>query len=379
MAGSSGRAQCIGLHGRDSMYRRKLRARQMAALCAVLFAAGALQWTLQHTIRKDGSAFLPTLTSLVLYWQTGRYGQLPDAAQEETALPAVQAPDEPETDPAPETQENTAPAPETPDEPTQVETGAAALQFSAQEADEIRIAGACSYPVDEAALLQQPLQLGLAQDAPQVLIVHTHTTEAYAKEAGQSYDTLVNARTLDEQYNMIRVGDAVAEVLRQNGIQVIHDTTVNDYPSYNGAYDRMKAIIEADLAQYPSIRMVLDIHRDAAADANGDPLPLTATFSGEDYAQVMLVVGTDEGGLPHPNWQQNLSCALKLQALMNRDWPGLCRDLDLRRERFNQNQTPGSLLVEFGTDGNTLSQALRSAEVFGQSLSQLLQAQLAGE
>ena len=141
----------------------------------------------------------------------------------------------------------------------------------------------------------------------------------------------------------------------------------------------MKAIIETDLAQYPSIRMVLDIHRDAAADANGDPLPLTATFSGEDYAQVMLVVGTDEGGLPHPNWQQNLSCALKLQALMNRDWPGLCRDLDLRRERFNQNQTPGSLLVEFGTDGNTLSQALRSAEVFGQSLSQLLQAQLAGE
>ena len=233
--------------------------------------------------------------------------------------------------------------------------------------------------MDEAALLQQPLQLGLAQDAPQVLIVHTHTTEAYAKEAGQSYDTLVNARTLDEQYNMIRVGDAVAEVLRQNGIQVIHDTTVNDYPSYNGAYDRMKAIIETNLAQYPSIRMVLDIHRDAAADANGDPLPLTATFSGEDYAQVMLVVGTDEGGLPHPNWQQNLSCALKLQALMNRDWPGLCRDLDLRRERFNQNQTPGSLLVEFGTDGNTLSQALRSAEVFGQSLSQLLQAQLADE
>ena len=219
----------------------------------------------------------------------------------------------------------------------------------------------------------------LGEDAPQVLIVHTHTTEAYAKEADQSYDTLVNARTLDEQYNMIRVGDAVAEVLRQNGIQVIHDTTVNDYPSYNGAYDRMKAIIETNLAQYPSIRMVLDIHRDAAADANGDPLPLTATFSGEDYAQVMLVVGTDEGGLPHPNWQQNLSCALKLQALMNRDWPGLCRDLDLRRERFNQNQTPGSLLVEFGTDGNTLSQALRSAEVFGQSLSQLLQAQLAGE
>lgn len=366
------------------MYRRKLRARQMAALCAVLFAAGALQWTMQHTIRKDQSAVLPTLASLVLYWQTGRYGQLPDSAQIDAAPPTVQAPDEPETDPAPEaqepeTQEPETSTPETPDEPIQAETGAAALQFSAQEADAIRIAGACSYSVDEAALLQQPLQLGLAQDAPQVLIVHTHTTEAYAKEADQTYDALANARTLDEQYNMIRVGEAVAEVLRQNGIQVIHDTTVNDYPSYNGAYDRMKAIIEADLAQYPSIRMVLDIHRDAAADANGDPLPLTAAFSGEDYAQVMLVVGTDEGGLPHPNWQQNLSCALKLQALMNRDWPGLCRDLDLRRERFNQNQTPGSLLVEFGTDGNTLSQALRSAEVFGQSLSQLLQAQLAGE
>ena len=132
------------------MYRRKLRTRQMAALCAVLFAAGVLQWTLQHTIRKDRSAVLPTLASLVLYWQTGRYGQLPDAVQIDAAPPAVQAPDELETDPAPEaqepeTQEPETSASETPDAPAQAETGAAALQFSAQEADAIRIAGACSY------------------------------------------------------------------------------------------------------------------------------------------------------------------------------------------------------------------------------------------
>ena len=171
---------------------------------------------------------------------------------------------------------------------------------------------------------------------------------------------------------MIRVGQQVAAVLEANGIGVVHETTVNDYPDYNGAYDRMKTIIEENLARYPSIQMVLDIHRDAAADENGDPLALTADYNGARYAQLMLVVGTDEGGLSHPNWQQNLSTALKLQALLERTHPGLCRNLNLRQERFNQNQTPCSLLIEFGTDGNTLSQALHSADALGSALSQLI-------
>ena len=142
--------------------------------------------------------------------------------------------------------------------------------------------------------------------------------------------------------------------------------------NYNGAYERMRQTIEGYLAAYPTIQMVLDLHRDAAEDAGGVPVALTAYPDGEACAELMLVVGTDEGGLPHPDWQENLANALKLQALLNRSAPGLCRDLDLRTERFNQHETPGSLLVEVGASGNTLAEALRSARILGNALVKLI-------
>ena len=114
--------------------------------------------------------------------------------------------------------------------------------------------------------------------------------------------------------------------------------------------------------------MVLDVHRDAVEDQAGFPAALSCDLRGEDYARLMLVVGTDEGGLSHPDWQENLANALKLQALLNRAAPGLCRDIDLRTERFNQHETKGSLLCEFGASGNTLSQALRTARLFADTL-----------
>ena len=175
-------------------------------------------------------------------------------------------------------------------------------------------------------------------------------------------------RTGDAAYSVIRVGDEIAAALEQAGIETLHETSLNDYPSYNGAYTRMEATIEAYLAQYPSIQMVLDVHRDAALLPDGSQAAFTANVDGENAAQVMLVVGTDEGGLTHPDWQENLANALKLQALLNRSVPGLCRDLDLRTERFNQHLTHGSLLAEFGAAGNTLSEAVRA----GQSLAQLI-------
>mgnify|MGYP005860948575 CR=1 FL=1 len=175
-------------------------------------------------------------------------------------------------------------------------------------------------------------------------------------------------RTQDETRSVIRVGSEIARILEDAGIETLHDTTANDYPSYNGSYARMEAIIESYLAEYPSIQMVLDVHRDAVEDQAGFPAALSCKLDGEDYARLMLVVGTDEGGLEHPGWQENLANALKLQALLNRTAPGLCRDLDLRTERFNQHETKGSLLCEFGASGNTLSQALRTARLFADTL-----------
>ena len=242
------------------------------------------------------------------------------------------------------------------------------VTFSAEEADGISVSGACTYTFDKAALLTQPTALDLSMDGPKVLIVHTHASEAYTQETGYEYEPSGELRTQDETRSVIRVGSEIARLLEDAGIETIHDTTPNDYPSYDGAYARMETIIENYLAQYPSIQIVLDVHRDAVEDRTGFPAALTARIEGEDCAKLMFVVGTDEGGLEHPEWQENLANALKLQALLNRSAPGLCRDIDLRTERFNQHERPGSMLLEFGASGNTLAQALRTARRFSDAL-----------
>ena len=270
-------------------------------------------------------------------------------------------------------------APAEPDEAPEPEPADPPPVFSADEADAITIAGACSYRPDKQALLTRPSTLSLSADGPAVLIVHTHSSEAYTMEAGFEYPESDSLRTLDERYSVVRVGDEIADILTEAGISVLHDTQPNDYPNYNGAYERMRQTIEGYLAEYPSIQMVLDIHRDAAEDADGNPVALTADVDGEACAELMLVVGTDEGGLTHPDWQENLANALKLQVLLNRSAPGLCRNLDLRTERFNQHETPGSLLVEVGASGNTLAEALRSARILGQALAVFLRGQIQTE
>lgn len=247
------------------------------------------------------------------------------------------------------------------------------LEFSPEEADAITIAGGCTYDVDKAALLTRPSALDVSGDGPKVLIVHTHSSEAYTQEAGWEYTPSDPLRTEEPTRSVIRVGDEIAAVLESRGIEVLHDTALNDYPTYNGAYARMEATIERYLKAYPSIQMVLDVHRDAAADAAGEQLAFTTQLDGESCAQIMLVVGTDQGGLSHPGWQENLANALKLQALMNRRYPGLCRSLDLRTERFNQHETPGSLLAEFGAAGNTLREAIRAGRCFGTCVAELLE------
>lgn len=279
----------------------------------------------------------------------------PEDTPEET-LPAVtqQEPDEIPEEPEPE------PEPEAP--------ACSPPVFTAEEADAIALAGACSYTPDKQALLLRPSALDFDQDGPTVLIVHTHSSEAYTMETGFEYPESDELRTQDSRYSVIRVGEELASILTDAGISVLHDTAPNDYPNYNGAYERMRQTIEDYLAEYPTIQMVLDIHRDAAEDADGNPVALTAEVGGEDCAELMLVVGTDEGGLSHPDWQENLANALKLQALLNRAAPGLCRSLDLRTERFNQHETPGSLLIEIGSTGNTLAEALRSARILADAL-----------
>lgn len=248
-----------------------------------------------------------------------------------------------------------------------------ALEWTQEDAARVVIAGTSTYAVDAAELLAQPLDLSITSEAPQVLIIHTHASEAYTPEAGWEYEATDTLRTSDTDYNVVRVGQAIADALTARGIGVIHDTTIRDYPSYNGSYTRTLAAIEEYLAEYPTIGIVLDVHRDAAENADGTPVAVRCTVDGESAAQLMLVVGTDEGGLSHPNWRKNLALAARLQALLTRETEDLCRPIDLRTERFNQHATTGSLLVEVGASGNTLQEALRAAEQFAEALAEIVE------
>lgn len=247
------------------------------------------------------------------------------------------------------------------------------LTFTREEAEAIAIGGACTYNPDKKALLLRDAALSVSADGPTVLIVHTHTSEAYTQSAGWFYQESDRLRTTQPDCSVVRVGAEIAGVLEQAGIAVIHDTSYNDYPDYNGSYTRTGEKIQAWLEQYPTIRVVLDVHRDAVENADGTPRRDARTLSdGRESARLMLVVGTDQGGTRHPNWQDNLSLALKAHALVERAEPGLCRNIDLRTERFNQHLSPGYLLVEVGSTGNTMPEALAAGAVFAEALAKLL-------
>lgn len=209
-------------------------------------------------------------------------------------------------------------------------------------------------------------------DMPQVLIVHTHTSESYAPDEEYFYVQDDNDRTLDTNFNVVAVGNRIEQLLEDAGVSVIHDKTINDYPSYNGSYNRMLDIVELYLAEYPSISVVLDIHRDAVIYKDGSRFAASTVINDRSAAQVMLVVGTNEGGLPHDGWERNLSFALDIQSTADELYPGLMRPVNLRSSRFNQHVSPGALIVEVGSSGNTLGEAFYGAELFTKALIETL-------
>ena len=226
--------------------------------------------------------------------------------------------------------------------------------FSGTEAVEMYYG--CDLRPDLEALLAEPLDWDLTAEAPSVLILHTHTTEGFAESADRGW------RSTEAAENMLTIGEYVARLLEEAGIGVVRDQILHDHPSYNGSYVRSRKTIREYLAQYPSLRLVLDLHRDAAGDGSGQ-LRTRAARNGQPCAQLMLVMGTN-----HENYGENLSLALKLHALLEGQYPGIMRPLQLRAQRFNQDLSPGALLVEVGAAGNTLAEALSAAEALAEGL-----------
>lgn len=229
----------------------------------------------------------------------------------------------------------------------------------------IRLHNRTAQDIDIAALLAEPLSFNPANGGqPTVLLLHTHGTEAFTPTPAHWYENTEHYRSKDKSLNIIRVGDEIAAIFEARGIRVIHDRALHDYPSFRGSYGRSLAATERILAEHPEIQIVFDIHRDAIRDAAGNYLPTRAYVGGEQSGQVMLIVGTDQTGLYHPSWRENLKFALQLQSSMMTRYPTLARPIVLREERFNAHVRPGAVLVEIGSNANTLEEALITARFF---------------
>ena len=289
--------------------------------------------------------------------------QAETVAESAAILPAV-SPREEQTEPE-SAPPDAHPAAQEQDEPVLPAIAPQGMQDAAPLPDYApEITNHTAYRVDPAAFSDADIPALAFDGTPEILIVHTHSSESFMPDDENPYLPTDGMRTLDTKYNVVRLGDEIAKALEEAGIGVVHDREINDYPSYNGAYSQMRKRIEGYIRENPTIRIVLDIHRDAILDEKGNHLALRTELSGEDTARVMFVVGTDEGGLSHPSWRKNLSFACALQRRGDALYPGLMRPVDLRRERFNQHATAGSLIVEIGSSGNTLTEARRGAACF---------------
>jgi stage II sporulation protein P len=219
---------------------------------------------------------------------------------------------------------------------------------------------------------RQPLsRLPVIGDEPQVLIIHTHTNEAFTPGNGVYFDESYTFRSPDSSKNIVAVGAKIAEEIAKSGFTVIHDGTMHDYPVFSGSYNRSAETVEAILAEFPSIKVVLDIHRDGI-ESEGAPVAAVSNVHGREAAQIMIISPADDGNWGVPDFMENFRFAGLLQSQLESDNPGLTRAVLLQYCNYNLHLSPGALLIEVGSHGNTLEQALYAGELFGQSVGRLL-------
>lgn len=217
-----------------------------------------------------------------------------------------------------------------------------------------------------------PFTVELDSDEPQVLILHTHATETYQTWPDLVFDRDFTARTQNTALNMCAVGEKMAEVLNAAGVNTLHDTTLHDSPSYTESYDRSHATVQAYLEKYPSIKVVLDVHRDAIEDADGTRVKPVSEIDGEATAQVMIIAGCDNGSsIRLPNWRLNLRFAAAWEEAMESRFPGLTRPVMCAYRYYNQDLSTGSLLIEVGGHANTLQEAVRAGAYAAEALAAL--------
>lgn len=238
----------------------------------------------------------------------------------------------------------------------------------------VKVKNVNSTSIDIEKILGEKIDLTVEKDKPSVLIFHTHTTETFQILDRGFYEVGFMTRTKDENLNMVRVGKAICEEIEKAGYQVIHDNEIHDL-SYNGAYAHSRKKVEEYLKKYPTIEVVLDIHRDAIQQNDGTKIKPTATIDGKKAAQIMLISGCQEKGNPienFPDWRYNLTFAVHLQNQLETMFPGITRPLYFCPRKYNMNLSHCSLLVEVGSDANTLEEAVYTGKCIGAALSEIM-------
>lgn len=232
--------------------------------------------------------------------------------------------------------------------------------------DGVYVQDASGLSYDLASMLADPVKItkNAAVDEPTVMILHTHASEAYVDQTG--------ARSEDTAHNVVYIGDVLTEVLEAQGIGVVHCRTIIDSPSYNQSYNRALDIIEQQMDETPSIKVIIDLHRDSMITSSGTEYKVVSEIDGQTCAQLMFVMGTNAGGLNHPNWKSNLNFAVNLQKSILEDYPTLMRPVNLRKQRFNEHVTTGSMILECGTSANTIEEAEVAIRAFGKKLAEEL-------
>lgn len=230
-----------------------------------------------------------------------------------------------------------------------------------------------SHSIDIKSAVEKNATLQISdKSAPTVLIFHTHTTESYELLNYGWYTTEYVTRSNSPDRNMVRVGTAICEELTKMGIGVVHDTEIHD-TQYTGAYDRSRESIEKIMAENPSIQVVIDVHRDAIKQSDGTRIKPTAEINGKKAAQIMIIAGCEDGKVTDfPRWEENLTFALQLQKTAETDYPGLMRPILFSARKYNMDVTPCSVLLEMGSDSNTLEEAEYSGHLIGKALGELI-------
>ncbi len=249
--------------------------------------------------------------------------------------------------------------------------------YDATEMPMLNIINRTKFSVDLNSFLQKPFPISTEiDDSPLVLIVHTHGSESYLESGYEFYSPDETFRSHDAEKTVVHIGEVLCEKLNALGIGTVHDKTMYDLTDFNKSYNYSREGIKTALARYPTVKFVIDLHRDSVFDSNGNNIKPLTVLNGKKCAQLMLVIGTDEGGSAHPDWRDNLTFATHLQQKMNDYYPTLARPINLRSAAFNQALTKGSILLEVGSCGNTVEEAENAILLFAQAYASMLKENL---